>query len=75
MIAIKTVEETTWRFARGAIRAFLEDKKNLNWVLGMIKSSGVRDQRLKEIFDRLQPYGNPERYKEVISACRNREWL
>ena len=71
----KTIEEATRHYVLSSIRAFLEDKKNLNWVLGAIKSSGVRDQRLKEIFNRLQHYGNTERYYEVLSACQNQGWI
>jgi hypothetical protein len=72
---IKSVEITTRNYARGALRAFLEGKKNLNWAVGMIRSSGVRGQRLAKIFKNLENYGNPVRYYEALSACREQHWL
>lgn len=68
---IKSMEEITPRYARGALQAFLDGKKNLNWVLGMIRSSGVHGQRLSEIFEGEKGYGNSELYREALSACRD----
>jgi hypothetical protein len=67
---VKTTEISIRNFARGALRAFLEDTKNLNWLLGMIRSSGVRGTRLVEIFENLRDYGNRQRYEEAVVACR-----
>ena len=72
---VKSVERITRRFARGAIRAFLENKNSINWVLSMIESSGVRDRELSQIFQELREYGNPERYNEALPACQDRGWL
>ncbi len=75
MVEIKTAEEANRRYALGSIRAFLDDKKTLNWVLGIIKSPGVRGQRLREVLNRLQDYRNTERYYEIFSVCRDRGWI
>ena len=72
---VKSIEEATRRFARGSIRAYLEGQKNLNWILGMIRSSGVRNQRLLEIFETFKGYGSTERYHAVLSACRDKRLL
>lgn len=72
---IKSVDVTLIRYALGSLQAFLEGKKNLNWVLGVIRSSGVRGRRLYNIFDSLKGYGNSERYHAAISACREQGWF
>ena len=72
---IKSMDEVSRRYARGALRAFLEGKKNLNWVLGVIGSSRVRGRGLSEIFEGHKGYGNSERYRKVLSACRDQGWL
>lgn len=72
---IKSMEITTRNYARGALRAFLEGKKNLNWAVGMVRSSGVRGPRLTEIFENLENYSNPTRYHEALAACREQGWL
>jgi len=56
-------------------KVMLEDKKNLNWAVGMVRSSGVRGPRLIEIFENLKNYGNPARYQEALAACREQGWL
>jgi hypothetical protein len=71
----KSVEDVTRNYARGALRAFLEGKKTLNWVVGMVRSSGVKGQRLTEVFDNLKDYGDPGRYYEARTACHEQGWL
>ena len=75
MVIVKSLKETTRRYARGALRAFLDGKKNLKWTLGIIRSSGVHGQRLSEIFEGEKGYGDFERYREALSACRDQGWL
>jgi len=72
---IKSMEEISRRYARGSLRAFLEGKKNLSWVLGVIESSEVRGRGLSEIFEGQKGYGNSERYRKAFSACRDQGWL
>jgi len=72
---VKDVETATRNVARGALRAFLEGKKSLAWVIGLIRSAGVRDERLREVFENLKVCGNPARYYEALAACREQGWL
>jgi len=37
MVKIKTVGITTMRYVRDSMEAFLDGKKELNWVKGIIK--------------------------------------
>lgn len=72
---MKTTQQATRNYARGSLMAFLDDKKNLMWLLGVIRSSGVTGPRLQEVFTALKGYGNPMRYQEAHSACRAQGWL
>lgn len=75
MVKVKSVELTTRKIARNSLRAYLEGVKNLNWAVGVVRSSGVHGQALAEIFDYLKNYSETVRYKEVYSACKKLEWL
>jgi len=75
VVRVKSVEETTRRYAQNCLRAYLEGKKNLNWVVGVIRESGVRGARLADIFERFRDYGDPVRYLEAKKACEDREWI
>lgn len=72
---IKTMDEIARNYARGSLQAFLEGKKNLNWIIKVIESSGMHGLLLSEIFESLKGYGNFERYREALSACRDKGWL
>jgi hypothetical protein len=72
---VRSVEETTYRYAYKCLRAFLEGEQSINWIVGVIRESSVRDQRLAEVFERLEEYGDPERYQEALSACREQGWI
>jgi hypothetical protein len=72
---IKSVELTTRNYARNSLRAYLEGEKNLNWAVGVIRSSGVRGPALAEIFNYLKDYSEMVRYKEVYLACKKLEWF
>jgi hypothetical protein len=55
--------------------AFLEGAKNLNWIVGTIRSSGLRGDRLAEVFDGLRHCGDQGRHAEAEAACRRQGWL
>ncbi len=75
MVRVKSPEETTRRYAQNSLRAYLEGQKNLNWIIGVIRSSGVRGSRLVQVFERLRDYGDPVRYLEAKTACEDRGWM
>jgi hypothetical protein len=72
---VKSPEEGTRRYALRSLMAFLDGEKNLNWIVGVIRESGIRGQRLAEVFERLEEYGDAERYQEALSACREQGWI
>ncbi len=72
---IKSTDESSRRYARESLRAFLEGKQNLNWIIGVIRSSGVRGRGLSDIFEGHKGYGHSDRYREALSECRDQGWL
>ena len=64
MVKVKTIEESARRYAKNSIRAFIEggkyarDKKpkNIKWLSGVIRSSGVSKEELLKLFKELEGY-------------------
>lgn len=75
VVRIKRPEEAARRYAQNSLRAYLEGKKNLNWVVGVIRESGVRGARLADIFERFRDYGDPVRYLQAKKACEDQGWI
>ena len=77
MANIMPMERIVMRYARNSLEAFLDGKKNLNWIKGVIAKSGVLEYKnmLKEIFDGLRRYESLSRYKEIQKVCKKEGWL
>jgi hypothetical protein len=77
MVKIKPMEKIVLRQVRGSLEAFLEGKKNLNWIKGTIEKSGVLYYRgmLKDVFDGLRRYNTLSRYQEIVEECKKEKWL
>jgi hypothetical protein len=75
MFRRKTVQEALENYARKSLMAFLKGKKTLNWIIGIIRSSGVRGRELEEIFKQLQGYGSQERLQQAHEQCHKEGWL
>ncbi len=77
MVKIRSIEKIVMRQVRGSLEAFLDNKKNLNWIKGIIEKSGVLCYQgmLKEIFDRLRGNNTLSRYKEILEECKKEKWL
>lgn len=67
---IKTVEEAARNYAYKSLRAFLEERQDLKWLLGVIRSSGIERTTLVEIFGNLRGHGNRQCYEKAAHACR-----
>ena len=57
-------------YVKGVIRGYLKGKGNLNWVMGVIRSSGVRGAMLRSLIDELREEGND--VSELEEECRRR---
>lgn len=70
-------EKSIIKYVRGSIEAYLEDKRTLNWIKGVIKKSGILEYKglLGEIFDGLVHYRYTPRYREILRECLREDWL
>jgi len=77
MVKVKSIEITVMRYVRGSLEAFLDGKRNLNWIKGTIGKSGVLAYKgmLKEIFDGLRRYSGLTRYQSILKECQKESWL
>jgi len=77
MVKIRSAEEIARRWVRGSLEAFLEGKKELNWIKGIIKKSGALryEGMLLEIFLDLLRYEKLPRYREILRECQKEGWL
>lgn len=57
------------RYLRGSIEAYLEGKKNLNWITGIVKTNYISREILTEILSRLTTYGDRSRYLSLRKEC------
>ena len=77
MARTRSTEEVDRKRVRGSLEAFLDGKKDLNWIKGVIGKSGVlrRKRELQEMFDKLRLYENLPRYWEILAECKREGWL
>jgi hypothetical protein len=77
VVKIPQIEEITRRLVRNSLETFLRGERSLNWIRGMIESSGVLRQEgmLQNIFDGLRGYGSLTRYQEILKECRKERWI
>lgn len=75
----KTPSEIVDRYqlgtARGSLVAFLEGTQTLSWLIGMIRYSNVRGEKLLQLFAQWNDYGDTTRYNEAISKCQELAWF
>ncbi|HIE22976.1 MAG TPA: hypothetical protein EYP68_01960 [Candidatus Korarchaeota archaeon] len=62
-------------YVKKSMVAYLDGKKGLKWMLGVIRSSGVRGGLLLKVFKELESYGDSRLWKEALEACRKRGYL
>lgn len=68
---VKPLDIASRRYAQGCLRAFLERKKTLKWIIATIISSGVRGEELREVFNSLIGFGDRSRFEQVRKACED----
>ncbi|MDK2371897.1 MAG: hypothetical protein QI197_00705 [Candidatus Korarchaeota archaeon] len=62
-------------YVKRSMIAYLDGKKNLNWILGVIRSSGLRGELLMRVFEELESYGRKDRWERALEACRKKKML
>ncbi len=76
------VEETARRYVKKSLITFLERSgqskertlQNLSWVVGVVRSSGVRGEHLATIFSEIQSEGVSTELGKVMAECRRQGW-
>ena len=63
------------RYVVGCVRAFLEGKKNLNWVMAFVRGHHLTKSELGDILTKARPNADNARYDELLSACREQGLL
>ena len=72
---MKDLQQTIYNQVRKSLMAYLEGKKNLNWILGIIKSTNIDQKDLLQIFENLNAYGDHDKYSEAYSSCKEQGLL
>jgi len=71
------IEKSIIRYVRGSLEAYLENKRTLSWIKGIIKKSGILEYKglLREILDGLQHLHKTPRYREILKECLREDWM
>jgi len=80
---MKTLDDGARRYAEKSLMTFLEgglytrDHKpqSINWIIGVIQSSGIRGSELMSAFQRLNRYGDPTRHSNAFAECQRHGWF
>ncbi len=62
MLEIRSLDESARRYAEGSIKAYLEGKKNENWIKGILLASGQNLVEIRTMVHSLHGYGDHRRY-------------
>lgn len=47
MVKVRSEEESLKNWVQGSIKAYLNGKQNLNWIIGIIRSSRINKEALE----------------------------
>jgi hypothetical protein len=68
-------ENAARAFIRGALITYLDGKESLSWLIKILESTGIRGSKLNTIFEDHKEHGDPERFQEAHSACKEQGWF
>lgn len=77
MVRVPTVEEYLERLVEGCLRTYVEGGRytrnrkpmSLNWLIGEIRGAGVYGDWLREIFKRVEGYGDSTLLEQARRTC------
>ena len=68
---MKSTEEISKRYVMGSMDCFMRGEKNLNWIVGIIRSSGLRKDVLKTLFSAYhETYAGKSSFQELEKKCK-----
>jgi len=62
------------KWVRGSIEAYLEGKRDIKWLIGVIERSGLRGEELRKEMERMKE-GNEEKVKMIEEECKRGVYL
>lgn len=79
---VPSAEEVAGRYVKRSLITFLErsgqskerNLQDLSWVVGVVRSSGVRGEHLGKIFSAVQSEAASTELPKVIAACQRQGW-
>lgn len=70
-VKVKSPEETVKRIVMGSVFCYLREEKNLNWIIGIIRSSGLRRNVLQDLLSIIhKSYAQNTRFQELEKKCK-----
>ncbi len=64
---MKSIQEATRRYVKKSVMAFLEGEKDLRWISGVLRHSGLAKEPTKAILLSLGDYGDRGRAKALLN--------
>jgi hypothetical protein len=71
---MRPLQETTERYVKKSVMAFLEGEKNLKWVTGVLRRSGLGKESTMTLLLPLKGHGDPVRSQELFSWLGSSSW-
>ncbi|MCI0710755.1 MAG: hypothetical protein L0154_11395 [Chloroflexi bacterium] len=75
----KQPTEESEKYATNSLKTYIQHgNQPLNWIAGIIQSSGLRGEDLLRIFYRLEEYprnSEEERFRQVYGLCEGKGWF
>lgn len=68
---VKSAIDATKKYVLGSIDAYMREDKNLNWIVGVIRSSGLMKIELQKIFSSYrQNYSTTPRFVDLDNEAK-----
>jgi hypothetical protein len=71
---VRSLEQSTERYARNSARAFLEGERSIAWVTGVLRRSGLSKDATVTVLSPLRGYGDPERAGALFKWLDDNDW-
>lgn len=73
------IKEMGRKYATSNLKAFLNGKKNGNWIIGTLRAAvyslTVPIEDLEQIFFYYKEFGDPDRWQEAYKLCQDEGWF
>jgi len=73
-MGVKSVQQSTERYVKNSTMAFLEGKKEFNWLAGVLRRSGLSRDMTWGLLISLKSFGQAERGKILFDWLATASW-